>query len=1075
MVQKVNSFVMPIEKAVCLLLSFLILLHSKTTAQEKAGTSKSAQDIRTLELGKPIERELRRGEGHTYQVPIASDQYLHLFVDQKGVDVTVTLSDSIGRILLEVNSQSSTHGVEPISMLTKVAGIYQVNVQASKKDSSSGRYEIIIDALRQAVPEDSSRIAGEKAFGEAEELRLQQTSESLQKAIEKFEEALVYWRAVKDSTGQGDTLNNLGIVYRWLGKIQQALNVYLQALALRRAVHDSLGEAQTLNNIGLVYDRSGEKRKALEYYALSLPLRRAFRDTSGEGATLYNIGLVYDDLGEKQMALDYYHQALPLWRAAGHRRGVARTLNNLGAVYNSLNDQRSALAYYEQALPLIKAEGDRSTEATVLSNIGSVYLSIGERQKALNFLNRALAISERTGDTYGKGYILTEIGKIYRSLQEPKKAIEYFEKALSLRRSVSDRRGEAITLGELGLIYGTMGDKERALDYLNQALAIDRKITDRLGESQILVGMAAVERSRGNLGEAQRYIAAALDTIESVRTKVISQALRVAYFASAKKIYDFYIDLLMEQQSKNPQQAFVVAAFEVSERSRARVLLEMIHEIRANIRHGVDTILLEQERKLKETITTKANKLASLVSQQYTDENAEAANKEIDALFLQYQNIQAKIRATSPRYTALTQPQPLSLKEIQEQMLDNDTMLLEYALGEKRSFLWAVTPTSINSFELPKRAEIDSLARRMYDLLTARSQVLLDETKTQKSARIAQADAELPKVAAALSQMLLGPAAELLGNKRLLIVSDGALQYIPFGALPIPDDQLSVTSDQSPVKEYRPLITAHEIVSLPSASVLAVLRRELADRKPAAKAVAVLADPVFAKSDPRIKTKKKAKADTTDTSNEQSALLRSAREMGVAFSRLVYSRREAEAIMKLVPAGEGKRAVDFEANRETATGADLSQYRMVHFATHGLLNSEHPELSGIVLSLVNENGEERDGFLRLHEIYNLNLPADLVVLSACQTALGKEIKGEGLIGLTRGFMYAGAARVVASLWSVGDVATAELMKRFYTKMLEKEQLRPAAALRAAQIEMWKSKRWASPYYWAGFLFQGEWK
>jgi CHAT domain-containing protein len=153
----------------------------------------------------------------------------------------------------------------------------------------------------------------------------------------------------------------------------------------------------------------------------------------------------------------------------------------------------------------------------------------------------------------------------------------------------------------------------------------------------------------------------------------------------------------------------------------------------------------------------------------------------------------------------------------------------------------------------------------------------------------------------------------------------------------------------------------------------------------------------------------------------------------------------------------------------------LSQYRFVHFATHGLLNSAHPELSGIVLSLVDEKGQPQNGFLRLNEIYNLSLPADLVVLSACQTALGKEIKGEGLVGLTRGFMYAGAARVVASLWNVQDDATAELMKRFYAKMLGREKLRPAAALRAAQIEMWKTKLWQPPYYWAGFVLQGEWR
>lgn len=168
------------------------------------------------------------------------------------------------------------------------------------------------------------------------------------------------------------------------------------------------------------------------------------------------------------------------------------------------------------------------------------------------------------------------------------------------------------------------------------------------------------------------------------------------------------------------------------------------------------------------------------------------------------------------------------------------------------------------------------------------------------------------------------------------------------------------------------------------------------------------------------------------------------------------------------------KALDFNANRVTATSSDLGQYRIVHFATHGLLNSEHPELSGIVLSLVDEQGRPQDGFLRLREIYNLNLPAELVVLSACRTGLGKEIKGEGLVGLTRGFMYAGAARVVASLWKVQDDATAELMKRFYLGML-KDGMRPAAALRSAQVEMWKQKRWRSPYYWAAFVLQGEWK
>jgi CHAT domain-containing protein len=283
------------------------------------------------------------------------------------------------------------------------------------------------------------------------------------------------------------------------------------------------------------------------------------------------------------------------------------------------------------------------------------------------------------------------------------------------------------------------------------------------------------------------------------------------------------------------------------------------------------------------------------------------------------------------------------------------------------------------------------------------------------------------------------------------------------------------------------LIVDHEIVNLPSASALALIRRECAGRQMATKTLAALADPVFEADDPRLAaTRKKASSNgliasvrsaesAHSTSPLPSELERSARSFHRdGFSRLVFSNEEAEFITGLAPKGSTLKATGFEANRQLAASGELGQYRIVHFATHGLINSEHPELSGLVLSLVDENGKPQDGFLRMSDIFNLEMPADLVVLSACQTALGKEVKGEGLVGLTRGFMYAGAQRVVASLWQVDDLATAELMKHFYRGMLT-ENLRPAAALRAAQIEMSKSPRWSSPYYWAGFVIQGEWK
>jgi CHAT domain-containing protein len=311
--------------------------------------------------------------------------------------------------------------------------------------------------------------------------------------------------------------------------------------------------------------------------------------------------------------------------------------------------------------------------------------------------------------------------------------------------------------------------------------------------------------------------------------------------------------------------------------------------------------------------------------------------------------------------------------------------------------------------------------------------------------------------------MLLGAVAAELQNKRLLIVSEGVLQYIPFGTLQNP-----VASDS------RPLIVDHEIVSLPSASVLSVLRRESAAREIPGKRLAVFADPVFDKNDPRV-ARNKDRTTGVSESDSPNWIKRSATESGLQdFVRLRFSRDEADQITRFVPEGNKLNALDFAASRTTATSPELEQYAILHFATHGIINNQHPELAGVVLSLVDEQGRPQNGFLRLFDIYNLNLRADLVVLSACQTALGKDIKGEGLVGLTRGFMYAGAPRVVASLWQIDDRATAEFMKRFYEGMLAKG-LRPAAALRAAQVSMWKEKRWADPYSWAAFTVQGEWK
>jgi CHAT domain-containing protein len=438
-----------------------------------------------------------------------------------------------------------------------------------------------------------------------------------------------------------------------------------------------------------------------------------------------------------------------------------------------------------------------------------------------------------------------------------------------------------------------------------------------------------------------------------------------------------------------------------------------------------------------------------------------ASNRELYELCIELLMVQAEIRAKSPRHAALTQAQPLSLERIQRH-LDADTVLLEYALGDATSYLWAVTRDAVTPFELRPRAEVERAARRAYEMLQVSHR------------RTGRRQAEL--ALAELGAMVLGPAAAHLPGKRLLIVADGVLQYVPFGAL------LRPAADHSLV----PLIVDHEIVSLPSASVMAVQRRELAGRPRADKSVAVLADPVLEPDDPRIRRSADRRRDpgeramTQHTPGDPNAnrsmadLNRSASDLGIVrFDRLPFTRDEADAIIALADDAEALKRLDFDASRAAVHGGELDRYRIIHFATHGILNSQHPELSGIVLSLFEEDGTPRNGFVRAHEIVDLKLTAELVVLSACRTALGKEVDGEGFLGLVRGFMHAGAARVVASMWDVRDEATAVLMKRFYEGML-RDGLTPAAALRSAQVSLWKETRFEAPYYWAGFVIQGEW-
>ena len=1084
-----------------------------------------AQDETPLAPGQPVEREIAGGESHSYLIRLRAGQFIRVAVDQKGIDLTLALAAPQGEAGKPVAEANLTRvDMESLSYEATVSGDYRFTIRALGATTLSGAYQARLEQKDAATAQDRQRITAERLLGEGYPLyqrgQAQPATEKfeqalplwreigdqyweaytltylgnaglnlsrLEKAIDYFEQARVLSRDLKDRGSEGNALNGLGTSFRLLGQAEKAIEYLKESVAIRRETKNRYGEGSTLGNLGLAYNDLSQHEKAIECYEQALQISREVKDRALETRALNGLGIASRELSRYEKAIDYYEQALATSREVKNRVSEAALLNNLGSLYYELSRYEKAVEYLDQALAIHRELKNRNGESATLASLGNAYYALGGFEKAIAYYEQGLAISREVKNRSNEGKSLSVLGDAYYALGRYAKAIEHYEQALLIGREVKDREGEGIRLTSLGRVHYALGRSEQAIEYYEQGLAISREAKNLVGEESTLHRLAEAERNRGNLARARTLIEDRLRIAESTRSNLVSPESRSSLLSSVQSSYQLYTDILMRQHRAAPTKGFDTLAVEVSERQRARSLLDLLTEARADVRQGVDAALIERERSLGKQLNDKAQRLLQTRSL----EQAATLKLEISQLENDYERAQAAIRKASPHYAALTQPQPLKLKEIQAQ-LDADTLLLEYSLGEDHSYLWAITKDSLTSYELPKGELIEKNARQVYELLTARSINKRGETLPQRQERISEAEAKLSAAAQELSQIILAPVATQLGNKRLVIVADGALQYIPFAMLPEPSvvsGQLLVAKNNGPrtTDNGHPLIVKHEIVSLPSASALAIQRSELAGRQPAPKMLAVIADPVFDRSDLRFTTPATETGDKTPTQSITGDNARSIEHLaensgdksGVTTLRLViprlpFTRQEATRVLALTPKDSSLGATDFQASRATVIDPALGQYRYLHFATHGYMDSERPGLSALLFSMVDAKGQPQNGFLRANDIYNLKLPAELVVLSACQTGLGKDIKGEGLVGLTRGFMYAGAARVVVSLWNVNDKATADLMTKFYEKMLKQGE-RPAAAFRAAQVEMWKQKQWQSPYYWAAFTMQGEWR
>ncbi len=799
--------------------------------------------------------------------------------------------------------------------------------------------------------------------------------------------------------------------------------IYERTLEIYRAAGHRQGEAAVLNNLGLLAVEEGGAVEAVKLLEQALALRRDARDPAAEAETTHNLATLYADLGEVQQALELHRRALWLTKELSDRAGQAAALNNLGVLLTGLGRRLPAEQKLHGALKLTRELGDRAGEAAALNNLGRVRLRSGEAKQARELFDLALAIHRSVADRRAEADLLNNLGLAHHEMGEPAAAKKAFEAALHLRRLEHDLRGEAATLGNLGEAERRQGRLAAAEELLATALAVQRRLANPWEQAFTLARQARLARDRGRPEAAVERVNEALALVRSVRARVLRPDLRSSWVASQRDLYELLVELLIELEQQRPGQGFAGRALEAAEAARAQSLREQLW-----LRRGDD------EDPAAQALTVLARRASALAGEQRRlaeagreRESSERA-RELEALLEEYRDAEASWRAALP--AAALRPAALDHAGAAG-LLDGDTVLLEYFLGRRASYVWVLTPGSLQVAVLPRRGEIEPAAVRLHELL-ARSHE-----------RAFRAPAEV--AAAALAELLLGPVAAELSRPRVVVVPDGALAHLPFAALPLPGDSLR-----------RPLGVARELVSLPSAGVLAALRERPARRPQPGRTLAILADPVFSAADPRLSPPRPA-----------------AGPAGY-LPRLPATRREAEILARLPPAGEAFVALDFEADAELLRGGALGSYHTLHLATHGLIDAHQPEVSGLALSLVDRQGRPRDGWLRLLEIARLDLAADLVTLSACRTALGQQVESEGIVGLPGGFLAAGAERVLVSSWPVADEAAAAFMGRFYTGLLA-ERLPAAAALRAAHAALWGDARWRAPSFWAAFELQGDWR
>ncbi|HEV7643515.1 MAG TPA: tetratricopeptide repeat protein [Pyrinomonadaceae bacterium] len=1004
-------------------------------------------DIHPLSLGQPIERELKGDEAHSYTVAVNSGQYLHVVVDQRGIDVVVALFGIDGKKLAEVDSPNGSQGPEPISVIVETSGNYRLEVRSLEKMATTGRYEVKIEELRTATEKDKkqfpAKLAARNAFAEGEALRSQGTAESLRGAIKKYEEALPLYRSAGDKDGAAIALNNIGKVYSDLGEQQQALKVYNEALLLHRAVGDKHSEAFTLNNIGLVYYVLGERQRALKFYNESLPLSREVGDRQGEAQTLTNIGGVYSDLGQKQQALKFFSESLLLFRAVDDKSGEASTINRIGVIYSVLGEQQQALKFFNESLLLFWAVEDKSSEASTITNIGAIYSALGEHRQALKVYNEALLLHRAVGDKRGEAFTLNNIGKVYSDLGEQQQALNFYSEALPLIRAIGDKYGEAQTLNNIGKAHSDLGEQQKALSFYNEALSLLRLVDDKRGEAQTLNNIF-VSLASGNPRLGVFFGKQSVNNFQILRSNVqgLDKDIQQTFLKSIEKPYRRLADALLAQgRLAEAQQVFNLFKdqqyfdFNSSMQATTLALTMRENESVATFNQKLERIVavIRQLEGYKRTIGSRAPNKPEAEQIQIYEVDLKAANDEYLAFLKQAENDFSGPPSDkdSVGEIADTKEMQATLRDLQSQTGQRAVVIYTLEATENYRGL-LITPDKIEAVSYPiKAGELRQKAVKFFGQLSE----VDNQTNPPKFSK-----SEVQKTGKELYEIVFAPvAAKLkeLGLKPdvLMWSLDGALRYLPVAAL--------YDGKQYLAERYRNIIFTR-----------ASSERMLSP-----------VSPVWTGSG--FYSSKEYSLPVRSSDNGKIKL--------VAFKGLKNAKTEVEAIFS-VPPKRGIIGGDLLSNEQFTKDSLYKALKLnrplVHIASHFQFEAGDASLSFLLLGDSNK--------LTLEDIKNapddLFNGVELLTLSACETGVQKERESDGreIDSFAELAQRKGAKAVLASLWKVDDDSTSRLMAQFY-RIRESKKLTKAEALQEAQLTLLNSKDFSHPYYWAPFILTGNWR